>query len=219
LAEAEPHSKAHPLVSRLNLFLVPLFLTLPPHPSPRQNNIANGGTTAGYIPLSSTVDGHTFHVVYNVPSGQQLAENGSQVDDANRGAVNSNVVVGLDSSFDFTSFLAAGNRITLSLDTDPTAAVIPVTLEAAVDPANGGTLDFVVPPTPFGFTDFLGNAHTASEGIQQNFVLVGGVASLTEGAQFDNFLTASDSAGHPTQVLHWTMQLGPAGFSPADQLI
>jgi hypothetical protein len=67
--------------------------------------------------------------------------------------------------------------------------------------------------------DFLGTDDTASESIQQNFVLANGVAGLTEGARFDNFLTASDSAGHITQELHWTMLLGPAGFSPADQLI
>ena len=74
-----------------------------------------------------------------------------------RGAVNSNVVVGLDDSFDFTSFLAAGNRITLSLDTDNTAAVNLVTFEAVVDAANGGTLDFVVPAHPHWLRGFVGH--------------------------------------------------------------
>ena len=94
-----------------------------------------------------------------------------------------------------------------------------VTFEAVVDTASGGTLDFVVPGTPSGFTDFLGTDDTASELIQQNFVLPGGVASLTVGAQFDNFLTAYNSTGQITQELHWTMLLGPPGYSPADQLV
>jgi hypothetical protein len=185
---------------------------------PRQGDTSVGNTTAGYTPLSSTFDGTTHHVVYNVPSGPQDIDNGSFQDLATRGAVNSNVVVGLDDSFDFTSFLAAGNRITMSLDQDNTGAVNPLTFEAVVDPTNGGTLDFVLPGSTIGFVDFLGTDDTASESIQQNFVS-GGVGSLTEGSQFDNFLTAYDSTGQITQELHWTMLLGPAGYSPADQLV
>jgi hypothetical protein len=185
---------------------------------PRQGDTAFGNTTAGYTPLSSTFDGTTQHVVYNVPSGPQDTDNGSFQDNAERGAVNSNVVVGLNDSFDFTSFLAEGNRMTLSLDVDNTAAVHLVVFEAVVDAANGGTLDFVFPGTQQGFVDFLGTDDTASESLQNNFVS-GGVPSLTEGSQFDNFLTAYNSMGQITQELHWTLQLGPAGFSPADQLV
>ena len=162
------------------------------------------------------LDGLTFHVVYNVPSGPQDTDNGSQVDDPTRGAVNSNVVVGLDDAFDFASFLAAGNRITLQLDANPGAAESLLPFEAVVDPApaNGGTLDFVFAGTRFGFVDWLGTDDTASESIQQNFVLPGGVDALTEGSQFDNYLTAYDSAGQITQQLHWTLLLGPAPDLP-----
>ena len=140
------------------------------------------------------------------------------MDVPDRGAVNSHVTVGVDSNFDLASFLAAGNRITLSLDTDPTPAMKFITYDAVVDSDHGGTLDFVVPGTANGFTEFVGNAHTAEEAIQQNFVLPNAVADLTKGSQFDNILTAFNSAGQVTQELHWTMLLGPPGYSPADQL-
>lgn len=186
---------------------------------PRQGDTAFGNTTAGYTPLSSSFDGVTHNVVYNVPSGPQVTGNGSFQDVANRGAVNSNLVVGLDAAHDFASFFAAGNLITLSLDTDNTAVVNSVIYMAVVDPANGGTLDFVVPGTSNGFVDFLGNAHTASEAIQQNFVTPNAVADLVVGARFDNVLTAYNSQGQITQELHWTIVLGAAPYSPHDQLV
>jgi hypothetical protein len=187
---------------------------------PRQTDTSVGGTKGGYIPTSSSFDGVHQNVEFHLPSGTQSIDNGSFQNVLNRGAVNSNIVVGIDhdSSFDFTSYLAAGNKIEFKADIDNTAAVNLVTFHAVIDHANGDTLDFVN-DAGVGFQDFNGNNHVASESFQQNFVATGGVAALTEGAQFDNYLTATDAHGVVTQELHWTMFLGQSGFSPADQLV
>ncbi|WP_162560956.1 DUF4214 domain-containing protein [Methylobacterium durans] len=187
--------------------------------TPRQTATSVGG----YIPVGSTFDGTTLHVTDNVPAGPQAIENGSFQNVANRGAVNSNVVIGLhpDSDFDFREALDAGYQIKLGLDTDKTAADSLLNLTAVYNAAND-TLDFVVRGTNRGFVDFKGNGNAsgevASESIQQNFVTSGGVAALTQAAQFDNHLTLIDPNGHVVQELHWALFMGQPGLSPAEQL-
>jgi hypothetical protein len=181
---------------------------------PRQTDTAFGG--GEYLARSSTFDGVTLHVTHVAPSGPQDTDNGSFQDVANRGAVNQGLLIGTDSdTFTFAEAIAQGYKFQFQADTDNTAAQNLLTFTAVVDQANG-SLDFV-DGNGNGFTGFNGNSHVASESFQQNFVTPGGVAALTDGAQFDNYLHAYGPDGSLVASYHETLILGVPGYSPADQ--
>ena len=181
---------------------------------PRQTDTAFGG--GEYLARNVSFDGTTLNVTHVAPAGPQDTDNGSFQDLATRGANNQGLLVATE-GFTFAEAINDGYVFEFRADTDRTNGVAHATFTAVVDPTTG-SLDFVNAAGQ-GFRDFKGGDHVASETFQQNFVLAGGVAELTEGSQFSNELNVYAPDGHLVTALHETLILGTPGYSPADQFI
>lgn len=178
--------------------------------SPRQSVEGN------YRPDKVSFDGVTLTVEHKIPSGSQDDANGSQADNAARGANSLSFTFG-NSKATLSDLIAAGNKLVYGIDQDPTAGA--ARLELTAFTATDGSIDFKDASGLIAITDSEGNANTVANSQQQNFYLPGGVADLVSGAQFSNSLEVFDSAGVKLVgiVENWT--LGAAGFSPNDQLV
>lgn len=179
--------------------------------SPRQSVEGN------FRPDSASFDGVELVLNYNLPPGPQLAANGSQADQANRGAISHSFTFG-DNNTAIADAIASGVRYEVGYDVDPTAGVNLLRFNATV--ANDGSIDLVrADGGPGAIVDSGGNANTFANSQQQNFYLPGGVAALTPGADFTNTFAVYDAAGAKIIGITEHIVLGAAvGFSPNDQI-
>ncbi len=177
--------------------------------SPRQSVEGN------FRPDKVSFDGVTLTVDHRLPSGAQDDANGSQADNAARGANSWSFTFG-NSKTTLAELVDAGNKMVIGIDQDGTAGVSRLVLTSFK--ANDGTIDFKDSTGLIQITDSGGNANTVANSEQQNFFLAGGVAALTNGAQFSNSFEVFDANGVKIVgvIENWT--LGASGYSPFDQL-
>lgn len=179
--------------------------------SPRQSVEGN------YRPDSATFDGVDLVLRYNLPPGPQDDANGSQADQANRGAISHSFTFG-DKDTTLADAINGGVKFQIGYDVDPTAGVNLLLFNATV--AADGSIDFVrADGGPGAIVDSGGNANTVANSQQQNFYLPGGVAALAPGAEFTNTFATYDAAGVKIVGITEILTLGAAvGFSPNDQI-
>lgn len=176
--------------------------------SPRQSVEGN------YRPDKVVFDGVTLTVDHKLPSGAQDDANGSQADNANRGANSFSFTFGND-KMNLVDFIEAGGKLVIGIDRDPTAGIDRLALTAFK--AGDGTIDFKDASGLIQITDSGGNANTVANSQQQNFYLPTGVAALTPGSQFSNSFEVFDAGGVKLVGIVENLALGATGFSPFDQ--